>query len=77
MIKVNGEENKTPYTPDSPSNPSDPYGISKWEAEQAQMTILGFEFDPGGLNEFWGPSGVRLSLLSYCHYIRIKHLDSQ
>ena len=34
-IKVNGEESATPYTPDSPPNPSDPYGISKWEAEQA------------------------------------------
>lgn len=38
-IKVNGEENVTPYTPDSTSNPSDPYGISKWEAEQALRKI--------------------------------------
>jgi nucleoside-diphosphate-sugar epimerase len=38
-IKVNGEENSTPYTPDSPPNPSDPYGISKWEAEQALRKI--------------------------------------
>ena len=34
-IKVNGEETSVPYTPDSTPNPSDPYGISKWEAEQA------------------------------------------
>jgi nucleoside-diphosphate-sugar epimerase len=38
-IKVNGEGNVTPYTPDSPPNPSDPYGISKWEAEQALRII--------------------------------------
>jgi nucleoside-diphosphate-sugar epimerase len=38
-IKVNGEETGTPYTPDSPPNPADPYGISKWEAEQALLTI--------------------------------------
>lgn len=38
-IKVNGEENATPYTPDSPPNPSDPYGISKWEAEQGLRKI--------------------------------------
>jgi nucleoside-diphosphate-sugar epimerase len=38
-IKVNGEENVSPYTLDSPPNPSDPYGISKWEAEQALRQI--------------------------------------
>jgi nucleoside-diphosphate-sugar epimerase len=38
-IKVNGEESETPYTPDSPPNPSDPYGISKWEAEQVLREI--------------------------------------
>lgn len=38
-IKVNGEETSTPYTPDSPPNPSDPYGISKWEAEQELRKI--------------------------------------
>jgi len=38
-IKVNGEETPTPYTPDSTPNPSDPYGISKWEAEQALRKI--------------------------------------
>jgi nucleoside-diphosphate-sugar epimerase len=38
-IKVNGEENVTPYKPDSTPNPSDPYGISKWEAEQALRKI--------------------------------------
>ena len=38
-IKVNGEETATTYTPDSPPNPSDPYGISKWEAEQTLRKI--------------------------------------
>ena len=38
-IKVNGEENSTAYLPDSQTNPSDPYGISKWEAEQALRKI--------------------------------------
>jgi nucleoside-diphosphate-sugar epimerase len=38
-IKVNGEETSTPYTSDSPPHPSDPYGISKWEAEQALRKI--------------------------------------
>ena len=38
-IKVNGEESVLPYTADSTANPSDPYGISKWEAEQSLRKI--------------------------------------
>lgn len=38
-IKVNGEETEVPYTLDSTPNPSDPYGISKWEAEQCLRQI--------------------------------------
>jgi nucleoside-diphosphate-sugar epimerase len=38
-IKVNGEETDVPYTEDSQTNPTDPYGISKWEAEQALRQI--------------------------------------
>jgi len=38
-IKVNGEETVTSYTSDSPTHPSDPYGISKWEAEQGLQRI--------------------------------------
>ena len=34
-IKVNGEEEYTPYTEQDIPKPKDPYGISKWEAEQA------------------------------------------
>ena len=41
-IKVNGEETPNSYNSynsDSPAKPSDPYGISKWEAEQALHRI--------------------------------------
>lgn len=38
-IKVNGEENITPYTTESSPTPLDPYGISKWEAEQSLRKI--------------------------------------
>lgn len=35
-IKVNGESTDgRPFTPEDPPAPTDPYGISKWEAEQA------------------------------------------
>ena len=38
-VKVNGEENREPYTPNSLPNPLDPYGISKLEAEQVLRQI--------------------------------------
>ncbi|MDH5666813.1 MAG: SDR family oxidoreductase [Nitrospira sp.] len=38
-IKVNGEETHAPFTEDNVPNPRDPYGISKWEAEQALATL--------------------------------------
>jgi len=39
-IKVNGEETVgRPFAPDDSPAPCDPYGISKWEAEQALMTL--------------------------------------
>jgi nucleoside-diphosphate-sugar epimerase len=38
-IKVNGEESPTPYSESSRAQPTDPYGISKWEAEQALREI--------------------------------------
>lgn len=34
-VKVNGEGASTPYTEYAAAAPEDPYGISKWEAEQA------------------------------------------
>lgn len=33
-IKVNGEGGAQPFSADDPAQPSDPYGVSKWEAEQ-------------------------------------------
>ena len=38
-IKVNGEESTVPFTEDDTPNPQDPYGVSKWEAEQALATV--------------------------------------
>lgn len=40
-IKVNGEETAPGCTfrPDDPPDPKDPYGISKWEAEQGLLEI--------------------------------------
>jgi UDP-N-acetyl-alpha-D-quinovosamine dehydrogenase len=34
-IKVNGEQSVTPFTERDLPRPQDPYGVSKWEAEQA------------------------------------------
>jgi nucleoside-diphosphate-sugar epimerase len=38
-IKVNGERNARPFTEQDPPYPQDPYGISKWEAEQALARV--------------------------------------
>jgi nucleoside-diphosphate-sugar epimerase len=38
-IKVNGEERAAPFTEQDAPNPQDPYGISKWEAEQALAAV--------------------------------------
>lgn len=38
-IKANGDETPVPYGADSLANPVDPYGISKWEAEQGLRGI--------------------------------------
>jgi nucleoside-diphosphate-sugar epimerase len=38
-IKVNGEQNDRPFTELDPPNPHDPYGLSKWEAEQALTSV--------------------------------------
>lgn len=43
-IKVNGEstERDKPFTADDPANPTDPYGVSKFEAEEA-LKMLALE----------------------------------
>jgi len=38
-IKVNGEQSSVPFAEQDPPNPQDPYGISKWEAEQALVMV--------------------------------------
>ena len=38
-VKVNGEESRAPFTEQDAPNPQDPYGISKWEAEQALARV--------------------------------------
>jgi nucleoside-diphosphate-sugar epimerase len=38
-IKVNGEKSIKPFTEQDTPNPQDPYGMSKWEAEQALATV--------------------------------------
>ena len=38
-IKVNGEESQVPFTEQDAPNPQDPYGISKWEAEQVLAAV--------------------------------------
>jgi len=38
-VKVNGEESPIPYNEEMEGNPLDPYGQSKWEAEQALRKI--------------------------------------
>ena len=40
-IKVNGEQTFSgqPFRPDDKANPTDPYGLSKWEAEQGLQQI--------------------------------------
>lgn len=39
-VKVNGEGRSEPYKEADIQNPQDPYGISKWEAEQALYKII-------------------------------------
>ena len=39
-IKVNGEQTTAaPYSEHDPASPQDPYGVSKWEAEQALQRV--------------------------------------
>ena len=38
-VKVNGEQTVVPFTEQDPPEPQDPYGVSKWEAEQALARV--------------------------------------
>lgn len=71
-IKVNGEETGRPYTADSLPSPADPYGISKWEAEQALRQIeieTGLEVVVIRPTLVYGP-GVKANFLNMMSIIR-------
>ena len=38
-VKVNGEQSVVPFTEMDPPSPQDPYGVSKWDAEQALARV--------------------------------------
>ena len=71
-IKVNGEQTVVPFTEQDPPKPQDPYGVSKWEAEQALdrvSTSTGMETVVVRSPLVYGP-GVRgnfLQLLNILH----------
>lgn len=72
-IKVNGEEAAEPYTEKSPASPTDPYGISKWRAEQALREVeaqTGLEVVVLRPTLVYGP-GVKanfLNMMKVIHY---------
>ncbi len=71
-VKVNGEESSTAYTSDSPPHPTDPYGISKWEAEQALRRIeaeTGLEVVAVRPTLVYGP-GVKANFFNMMRIIR-------
>lgn len=71
-IKVNGEESAQPYTEESPAHPTDPYGISKWEAEQVLRQIeaeTGMEVVIVRPTLVYGP-GVKANFLSMMNAVR-------
>jgi len=41
-VKVNGEGREEPYNEEDAPGPVDPYGISKWEAEE-KLKVIGYE----------------------------------
>lgn len=71
-IKVNGEETVVPYTDQDPPKPQDPYGASKWEAEQALdqiSTKTGIETVVVRSPLVYGP-GVRGNFLQLLNILR-------
>jgi len=71
-IKVNGEESSTPYTEKSPVHPTDPYGISKWDAEEALRRIeleTGLEVVVIRPPLVYGP-GVKANFLNMIKFIQ-------
>jgi nucleoside-diphosphate-sugar epimerase len=71
-IKVNGEYSVSPFTEQDPPNPQDPYGVSKWEAEQALATVssqTGLETVVVRSPLVYGP-GVRGNFLALLKLVR-------
>lgn len=71
-IKVNGEQGSRPFTEQNLPNPQDPYGMSKWEAEQALARVssqTGLEIVVVRSPLVYGP-GVGGNVLQLLHIIR-------
>ena len=71
-IKVNGEQSIVPFTEEDIPNPLDPYGVSKWEAEQALAHIssqTGMEMVVVRSPLVYGP-GVRGNFLQLLNVLR-------
>ena len=72
-IKVNGEQTVVPFTEQDPPKPQDPYGVSKWEAEQAfarVSTQTGMETVVVRSPLVYGP-GVRGNFLQLLNILRL------
>ncbi|EKD59259.1 MAG: hypothetical protein ACD_55C00096G0001, partial [uncultured bacterium] len=72
-VKVNGEETADPYCADSLPAPTDPYGISKWEAEQAIRKIeaeTGLEVVVVRPTLVYGP-GVKANFLNMLNVVSL------
>jgi len=72
-IKVNGEQSVRPFTEQDPPKPLDPYGVSKWEAEQILTRIsnqTGIETVIVRSPLVYGP-GVRGNFLELLKAIRL------
>ena len=71
-IKVNGEQTVVPFTEQDPPKPQDPYGVSKWEAEQALARVskqTGMEIVVIRSPLVYGP-GVRGNFLQLLNIVR-------
>lgn len=71
-IKVNGEQTVVPFTEQDPPKPRDPYGVSKWEAEQALARVstqTGMETVVVRSPLVYGP-GVRGNFLQLLNILR-------
>ncbi|MBH0177868.1 MAG: SDR family oxidoreductase [Nitrospira sp.] len=71
-IKVNGERSTRPFTEQDIPNPQDPYGMSKWEAEQALARVssqMDLEIVVIRSPLVYGP-GVGGNVLQLLHIIR-------